>query len=231
MSTQKIDIDSLGEIAVKTSSRSKSIRLKVVNGQLLATKPKYVPLSAVKNFILRHKDWARQKLDESREETVIHNLDVVAPDVRVVFESSDSTNTLVSYKDTQVIVKMKKSAKFDDNDVQLELIKELKKIWRKKAKEYIPNRLKFLAETHGFEYNKLRLKDIKTRWGSCSSKNNININIQLIKLDDELIDHVLLHELSHTKAMNHGEDFWKVFESVRKNAREERRQLKQMTIF
>jgi len=65
-----------------------------------------------------------------------------------------------------------------------------------------------LAEEYGFEYNKVFVKNQKTRWGSCSERNNINLNIALAGLTDELRDYVLLHELLHTRIKNHSKKYW-----------------------
>ena len=84
------------------------------------------------------------------------------------------------------------------------------KILRKDAKEYLPSRLETLARQHGFIYNKLFLKKNTSNWGSCSSKNNINLNIHLMRLPYELCDYIILHELCHLKYRNHGEKFHKL---------------------
>ena len=79
---------------------------------------------------------------------------------------------------------------------------------RKKAKEYLPARVEYLAKQHGFRYSKLSFRNQKTRWGSCSSDNNISLNIALILMRPELIDYVILHELTHTIEKNHSQAFW-----------------------
>jgi len=65
-----------------------------------------------------------------------------------------------------------------------------------------------LAKKHNFNYQKLTIKNTKTRWGSCSFKNNINLSLHLMRLKEELIDYVILHELVHTKVKNHSKEFW-----------------------
>lgn len=75
------------------------------------------------------------------------------------------------------------------------------------AKLLLVNRLYELAQKYGFEFNKVKIRNQKTRWGSCSSKNNINLNIKLAFLPAELRDYVLIHELVHTKIKNHGKEF------------------------
>ncbi len=79
---------------------------------------------------------------------------------------------------------------------------------RVEAKKELTGRLERLAGKHGFAYNKVSIRNQKTRWGSCSSKNNISLNMKLVRLPDELIDYVVLHELIHTRKKDHGKAFW-----------------------
>ena len=87
----------------------------------------------------------------------------------------------------------------------IELINEIVKI---EAKSYLPKRISYLANLHGFSFLQLRIKNIKTRWGSCSYTNNINLNAHLVRLPSHLIDYVIIHELVHTVHKNHSEKFW-----------------------
>ena len=103
---------------------------------------------------------------------------------------------------------------------------EFRKYLRKKAKTYLPKRLEEIAQQFGYKYNKVALKFMKSRWGSCSFKNNINLNISLMTLEKELIDYVLLHELVHTVEKNHGEGFWSRLLIHMPDARIRRRALK-----
>ena len=77
-----------------------------------------------------------------------------------------------------------------------------------KAKTFLTIRLNSLARKYGFNYNKLFIRNQKTRWGTCSSKNNISLNVNLVRLPKELQDYVILHELVHTKHKNHSRKFW-----------------------
>jgi predicted metal-dependent hydrolase len=79
---------------------------------------------------------------------------------------------------------------------------------RTKAKTTLATRLNYLAQKHGFKYNRLFIRNQKTRWGTCSSKNNISLNMNLIRLPQELQDYVILHELVHIKHKNHSKKFW-----------------------
>jgi len=79
---------------------------------------------------------------------------------------------------------------------------------RRKAFDTIINRLEELAKAHNFKYAKASIRNQKTKWGSCSAKNNISLNINLARLPDELRDYVILHELVHTRFKNHSKKFW-----------------------
>ncbi len=85
---------------------------------------------------------------------------------------------------------------------------------RVSAKNYLPKRMHELAQQHGFSYNQVFIKNLKSRWGSCSHVNNINLNLHLMRLPDHLIDSVLLHELCHTVEKNHGRGFWALMHKV-----------------
>ena len=91
-----------------------------------------------------------------------------------------------------------------------EEIEELRRV----AKEVLPKRLRELAERYSFEYNSVRVKHNSSNWGSCSRKGNINLNLNLVRLPDELRDYVILHELCHLRHPNHGPQFHALLESL-----------------
>ena len=101
-----------------------------------------------------------------------------------------------------------------------------KKVLMKKAKEYLPYRLEYLANLHGYKYNKCRLTHANTRWGSCSSNKTISLNIGLMKVPEVLRDYVILHELAHLNHMDHSEAFWAEVGTHDPKYREHRRRLK-----
>ncbi len=76
------------------------------------------------------------------------------------------------------------------------------------ARKRLTDRLYHLAREHGFTCNNVSIREQRTRWGSCSHKNNISLNVKLVLLPKELIDYVMLHELVHTRIHNHSKTFW-----------------------
>jgi predicted metal-dependent hydrolase len=82
------------------------------------------------------------------------------------------------------------------------------KALRVEARAYLPRRLAELAKNKNLKYKNCVIKKAKTRWGSCSADNNINLSMFLMSLPDDLIDYVILHELAHTRHKNHSKEFW-----------------------
>ena len=87
-------------------------------------------------------------------------------------------------------------------------INELTKSASLEDKLKVRKQVEHLADKHGFTFSKITLRNMSTRWGSCTAKNNISLNIGLIALTDELKDYIILHELVHTRIKNHSKEFW-----------------------
>lgn len=95
-----------------------------------------------------------------------------------------------------------------------------------KALDYIPKRVDYFARQIGVTYGRITIRNQKTRWGSCSSKGNLNFNCLLMLTPPEVIDYVVVHELCHRKEMNHSKAFWHEVEKVIPNYRDHVRWLK-----
>ena len=87
-----------------------------------------------------------------------------------------------------------------------------------------------LAKKYGFKYGRVFIKNQKTLWGSCSYRNNINLNLNLVALNDEFIDYVLLHELTHTVHKNHQKAFYDLLKKNMPNALDVQKRLKKIKI-
>ena len=82
------------------------------------------------------------------------------------------------------------------------------------AREYLPGRVAYYAAKMGVSYGRITIRNQKTRWGSCSSKGNLNFNCLLMLTPPEVIDYVVVHELCHRKEMNHSPAFWREVEKI-----------------
>ena len=81
-----------------------------------------------------------------------------------------------------------------------------------RAKKIFPERTAYFAKRMGVTYNRITIREQKTRWGSCSSAGNLNFNWKLLLMPPELLDYVVVHELAHRKEMNHSPRFWAIVE-------------------
>ena len=98
-----------------------------------------------------------------------------------------------------------KEKQFTDDDIRK---------MKDETKRVIPDRVKYYAGIMGVTFGKITIKNQKTRWGSCSSKGNLNFNCLLMLTPDKVRDYVVIHELCHLKQMNHSKMFWAEVEKV-----------------
>ena len=106
----------------------------------------------------------------------------------------------------------------------------MKEVDREYARIQLKQRIDQLCEKYSFKYNRLFNRNQKTRWGSCSEKNNINLNAKLVNLPKELMDYVILHELVHTKVKNHSKFFWRTLDTYIKNSKKYNKELKKYSL-
>ena len=150
-------------------------------------------------------------------------------------------NIYIQIKNGKIIVKAPKRI----SKKEIEKIIEQKSEWIKKTiekenkkqkkkelytkeefKEIIEKNANELIQETGVRPNKITIKQIKYAWGSCSSKKNITLNLELIKYSQQAIRYVILHELCHLKYMNHSDKFWNLVGKYMPNYKEIRKQLK-----
>lgn len=95
------------------------------------------------------------------------------------------------------------------------------------AAQCIPPRVAMYAERIGVSYGRITIRHQRTRWGSCSTKGNLNFNCLLMLTPPEVIDYVIVHELCHRKEMNHSTRFWALVASILPNYTEQKRWLRE----
>ncbi len=97
---------------------------------------------------------------------------------------------------------------------------------KEQARQIVHQRLIYFNQHYKFSYGRIAIKDQKSRWGSCSSKGNLNFNYRIAILPPELQDYLIVHELCHLGQMNHSKNFWTLVEQAIPNYRVLDRQLK-----
>ena len=125
------------------------------------------------------------------------------------------------------IEKMKKTKERFEAEPTEKLTREKVIALAEEALKVIPARVEYFARVIGVTYGKITIRNQKTRWGSCSSKGNLNFNCLLMLAPPEVLDYVVVHELCHRKQMNHSKAFWSEVEKVLPDYKEARKWLKE----
>ncbi len=220
-----------GEIMVNKRRGSRNIRIKMgVDGRLVATAPPYAPLLFIKQVVNSSREELRKIAAHPAATSMYSDGQAIGKGhtLRVVRTSMvDEPGTKIERQ--TLVVYLPPGSKLASTTVQHCIRTAVIAILRKEAKAQLPGRLKQLATQHNFQYAKLRYSHASGRWGSCNSEGTISLNIALMKLPDELIDYVLIHELCHTRYMNHSPNFWREVERYDPHFRLHKRQIKRET--
>ena len=222
MTTKIIDIDRIGDVTFTSNERSRRIRISLKSdGEIVVSFPPTVPMRDAVRFVESKVDWILKQKTKIKS-----RLTLFAPEscfktrfhqLAITKGNTDKVYNRVGNGVIQIFIPDR--VNHEQPKVQEFIKKTLIDVMRWEAKVYLPKRLKELADKHGFRYENVSIKNASTRWGSCSSVNNINLNLHLMRVPEHLIDYVLLHELVHTVVKNHGEKFWLLLEQVYPNAR------------
>lgn len=122
-----------------------------------------------------------------------------------LIQKTRGTTMTIQRTDTTLDISLPPDIDLNDTDtIQF----AVENFYRKQAKTYITKRTQEIAKKLGFKFNRIVIKNQKTRWGSCSTGNNLNFNLRLMMTSPEAIDYIIIHELCHLTHMNHSKQFW-----------------------
>ena len=220
MTEKIVNIDGVGNILFKYSSRARHLNISVrpFFGARVS-----IPVGMSYNSAIRlttgKKLWIKQHLEKMKEiekqQTLFdENSGYCTKHHRLNLKKADRKNISIRLSKGKINVIYPNNLIPNSIEVQVSIRKGIERALKIEAKEFLPDRVKQLADKYEFKYNKLSLKNIKSRWGSCSRKNNINLSIHLMRLPDHLIDYVIFHELVHTVHHNHSKRFWAMLDKV-----------------
>ena len=189
--TSKVKIEEIEDFKIKYKKHifSKSIKISVKqNDVILVTMPYFCTYDTAKRFLLDNLSkiktfCAPKKIFDENFKTKFDTLKIIK-DVEL--------KTVI--KNKLVYFYYPENLEFFNDIVQKELQKAYLRALKIEAQNYLPQRLEFLAKKYSYSYNKLSLRNQKTRFGSCSYQNNISLNINLMSYDFDIIDYVLIHD-------------------------------------
>jgi predicted metal-dependent hydrolase len=220
-----------GEYELRISRKARRLRIDVsARRGVVVVVPAGTPQAAVREFIDAKQAWvqrARARVAaQARElaqpdEAVPSELELRALGRCYRVECTDGERPRVACRGSRVRL----AGATDEAHARALLTHWLKR----RARERIGERLRELAEHHGFDYKRINVRGQRTRWASCSSRGTISLNYKLLFLPPELVDHVLLHELAHTRHLNHSQRFWRLLARLDPDWRQHHEALGQAT--
>jgi predicted metal-dependent hydrolase len=177
----------IGEVCYVINRRARNLSIRInQQGEVRVTVPRYVSQKRAESFLMSKQTWILKKLNELQIRTRLGRL--------------PQEGDLLKVRGKVFPVELQDGADSAEKAVWRILLAE--------ARDYLPARVKWLATRHGFEISGIKIRRMKTRWGSCTAKGNINLNSWLMMLPDHLSDYVILHELVHTRHHDHSPAFW-----------------------
>jgi predicted metal-dependent hydrolase len=185
------------------------------------------PMFLFKHLLKSSRGELRELLAQSKPVYAYENGQKIGKSHTLVIQQSEGLELSVARRGLRIVVKLPRDKHVNSPDVSRKIRDTIISALRIEAKSYLPNRLSFLSDKYDLRYQKVRFSHASGRWGSYSSNGTLSLNIALMKLPFELIDYIIIHELSHSKQMNHSKVFWSVVESADPDYKAHRKELKQ----
>lgn len=225
MATKQISIPDIGTVTLYKRRGNRSMRLSIgSNGTIRVSLPYWLPYKAGEAFALSKAPWIIENRNKSAA-SLAHG-HAIGKAHRLYFETTPFASKITArVAANEVRISFPAGYAAEHDAVQEAARKASIKALRKEAEVLLPQRLQALAAQTGFSYSDVSVKQLKSRWGSCNTEKEITLNLFLMQLPWQLIDYVLVHELTHTKIMQHGAPFWREMERHMPRARQLRKQM------
>lgn len=226
MASKTVPVPGIGDVHLYKRKGVQTIKLSITpKGLVRVTMPHWVPYEAGLSFARSRQAWIREHTQD-RGQPLLHG-QPIGKTHKLVFEKTP-TATKVASRVTAAAIYITYPADqlSSDAPVQSSAEKASIRALRAQAEAALPGRLRKLAGLYGFEYRSVQIKQLTGRWGSCDSQRNIVLNLFLMQLPWELIDYVLMHELTHTTIMRHGPEFWQAMAGHLPDVQQRRRAMR-----
>ena len=212
MASKKFKLTDELEVTVYKRRLSRSLRLSLAaNGEVRVSVPSWSTFKSGERFANSKLPWI---LEQRQQPTVLQQGQQIGKTHQLLFRVSVSAlKTTTRIKDNKIVVTHPIALSTTASEVQTIAQRAAVRALRQESIRLLLPRLENLAHRHGFTYTDVTIKQLTSRWGSCDQNRHIALNLFLVQLPWELIDYVLIHELVHTRHLNHGADFWDSFET------------------
>ena len=207
----------LGNVTVRVNARARHIVMRPQRDGVLVTVPYPLTNEQIMNTLDAYSERLKAKQTKLREEQryidLTFRIDTAC--LKLHFAQGETPGKFfVKRQRGYVEVLCPPEFDYQQDESQAWLHKVVEEQLRIQAQLYLPERLQALSAQHGLPYSQVQVNSSRGRWGSCSNRKHISLSFYLMTLPAHLIDYVLLHELSHTKEMNHGERFWALMDKL-----------------
>ena len=225
MATKQVELPNIGSVMLYKRRGNRSLRLSVASdGEVRVSMPYWLPYKAGEQFALTKAAWIMTHRHQAPG--ALQHGQAVGKAHRLYFVPlAQATRITTRLKNNEIEINHPPQFAPHDSAVQKAARSASIRALRKEAEHLLPQRLRQLAAESQFDYASVSVKQLKSRWGSCSSKQEITLNLFLMQLPWHLIDYVLLHELTHTKVMQHGAPFWRELERHAPHAKQLRKEI------
>ncbi|MDB9975764.1 M48 family metallopeptidase [Candidatus Thioglobus sp.] len=215
----KIITSMLPDQVIRSNRKTLSISINE-SAKLIVRAPNRISDQKIQNFINEKENWItrNQSLVKARVEKMGKDKNMLLYLGTLFPLKNDNYAKKISFNGKEFVAGHQNKEKTN---------KSLKTWYKNKFKEIAVPRLFYFAEKHNLQVNQVRIKEQRTLWGSCSSRNNINLNFLLIMAPLKVIDYVIIHELVHTIHKNHSANFWSAVEEIMPNYKEAKHWLKE----
>lgn len=213
----------LGEIEFKHSSKARRINVRILENSLKVTLPQGVKIHEALDFIQSVSEKIREKQEKLRKHKTANtyqlaeNKTIKTHSFDILLKKTSRSDIFFTFRNQILSIEFPENINSDTVVSQKQCWTGINYFLRKEAKRLLPHRTQELARKHGFTFSDVKIQSSRTRWGSCSRYKSINLSFYLMLLPEHLIDYVILHELCHTRQMNHSEKFWHEMEKVTGN--------------
>ena len=224
MSVKQIKVHGLGKVKLYKRRGVKSVKLSVAHdNSVRVSLPLWMPYQAGLAFAKSKAIWIKQN---QKPLFVFSNDTKIGKHHTIKYiKSRVALKPRVEVTHTEVRVELPFAMSQYDCVAQVAATRGAENALKEEATNILAARAKSLAKKHGFVCNEVNVKNMQSRWGSCSHAKTISLNIYLMNLDWQLIDYVILHELTHTKYLDHGLDFWNHLNTILPDTKYLRKQL------
>jgi predicted metal-dependent hydrolase len=226
MAQRRVIIPDVGEVVLAKRRGSSNLRLSITpKGEVRVGMPYWTPYETGIRFVNSKKDWIQSHLVQQIPKALT-NGSRIGKSHRLIFLRSSTNREVADIRLTATTIEVKSTRLMTDPAVQKKAIAACERALKMEAEQLLPSRLRSLSERYDLPYNDLKIRKLTSRWGSCSTNRNISLSYFLMQLPWDLIDYVILHELAHTKVLNHGGDYWQFMEQLQPKVKELRKQIK-----